>query len=188
MKTTTTTTTVLTSVVAMTTPTKTRTTTKITSTMTAIPTSVNTTTQTNTRITTTMGIRQSATSTWRHQFFVKIIHQKTMGPILVAFAIFLTTSILLKYANGRQAATKYFQRASTTTAVVYNSPVEDFHFCPADMEKLRNEDPEVTKKFNKEDKSQSSYLILSSFSSTVASVMSYVLSSGRFFFLKAYFC
>jgi hypothetical protein len=79
--------------------------TKTTSTKTTITTLFKRTTQTNTRTKTTTRTttRQSATSTWRHQFFVKIIHQKMMGPIPVAFAIFLTTRTLPKYANGRQA-------------------------------------------------------------------------------------
>jgi hypothetical protein len=69
----------------------------------------------------------------------------------------------------------------STTPLVYNPPVPEFHFCLDDMEKMRNEDPEITKKFNKEDKSQSDYSTTSSMSttSTLQSGMSYVSESGK---------
>jgi hypothetical protein len=61
-----------------------------------------------------------------------------------------------------------------TTPIVYNPPVTEFQFCLEDMEKIENEDPEITKKFNKEDKPQSDYSSSTSSSTTLGLAMSYI--------------
>lgn len=64
--------------------------------------------------------------------------------------------------------------------VPYNIPETPFVFCLDDMEKINSEDPEITKKFNKEDKSQSDYSQSSTSTiSTDSSMLSYISSSGK---------
>jgi hypothetical protein len=71
-----------------------------------------------------------------------------------------------------------------TTPIVYNPPVTEFQFCLEDMEKIENEDPEITKKINKEDKPQSDYSSSTSSSTTLGSAMSYISQSGKKKFKK----
>jgi hypothetical protein len=52
------------------------------------------------------------------------------------------------------------------------------------MEEIENEDPEITKKFNKEDKPQSDYSSSTSSTTTLGSAMSYISKSGKKKFKK----
>jgi endonuclease III len=64
--------------------------------------------------------------------------------------------------------------------IPYNPYEAPFQFCMDDIIKMNSEDPDITKKYNKEDKSLSDYSVSStSTSSTIKSNLSFVSASGK---------